>query len=138
MLLLTLLSLALFAASLIHPLLHGEASRTVGGLLGRTCHRFPHRSLRLPWGTSGLCARCSAFWLACGLGGLAVLLGLPPPGLTAGLLMLFPLAVDGGLQYLGLYESTNFLRVATGLAAGAGVALLYGRLALRVSSRWEH
>jgi uncharacterized membrane protein len=59
-------------------------------------------------------------------------LGVRPPGLSAGLLLLAPLVVDGGLQYLGLYESNNPLRVITGLAAGAGVAFLYCGLARRL------
>ena len=132
MLLLTVVSLAFFAASLAQPALSGDASREVGELLGRTCHRFPHRSLHLPWGTSGLCARCTAFWAAAGLVSLAMALGVRPPGLGAGLLLIAPLVADGGMQYLGLYESFNVLRVVTGLAAGAGVAFLYCGLARRL------
>ena len=126
-------SLSFFVASLVQPALSGGASRQLGELLGKTCHRFPHRSLHLPWGTSGLCARCTAFWGAAGLVCLSIILGLRPPGLSAGLMMIAPLIADGGLQYLGIYESTNFLRVLTGLAAGAGIGFMYGNLALRLS-----
>ena len=138
MLLLAAVSMAFFTASLIHPLLHGESGRILGELLGKTCHRFPHRSLHLPWGISGLCARCTAFWGAAGLASLAMALGFRPPGLPAGLLMLVPLIADGGLQYLGLYESTNLMRVATGLLAGAGVASLYCGLGLQVGRLSRH
>jgi len=134
LLLLATVSLLFFAASLIQPALSGDASRQLGELLGKTCHRFPHRSLHLPWGISGLCARCTAFWAAMGLTCLGLLMGLRPPGLACGVLLIAPLVVDGGLQYTGLYESTNFLRILTGLAAGAGVAFLYGNLTLRLSS----
>ncbi len=138
MLVLATVSLAFFAASLIQPALAGDASRQLGELLGKTCHRLPHRSLMLPWGISGLCARCTAFWAAAGLASVGLLVGLRPPGLAAGLLLIAPLVADGGMQYLGLYESTNFLRVVTGLPAGAGVAFLYGSLASRLSSAGGH
>jgi len=137
LLLLAAVSLLFFAASLVQPALSGGASRQLGELLGKTCHRYPHRSLHLPWGTSGLCARCTAFWAAAGLACLGLMAGMRPPGLAAGLLLILPLALDGGLQYAGLYESTNFLRILTGLAAGSGVAFLYGDLALRLSSSWK-
>jgi uncharacterized membrane protein len=133
MLLLAAVSLAFLAASLLHPLLKGEPNRVLGELLGRTCHRLPRRSLHMPWGISGLCARCTAFWAAAGVTALLMATRLRPPGLAAGLLLISPLAVDGGLQYLGLYESTNLLRVVTGLAAGAGVAFLYSGLARRIA-----
>jgi uncharacterized membrane protein len=132
MLLLAAVSLALFAAGLVQPALSGEVASRTAELLGKTCHRLPGRSLQLPWGTSGLCARCTAFWAAAGFVSLAMALGVRPPGLSAGLLLLAPLVVDGGLQYLGLYESNNPLRVITGLAAGAGVAFLYCGLARRL------
>jgi len=45
-------------------------------------------------------------------------------------LLLAPLTVDGFLQLLTAYESTNVLRSATGLLFGLGVSLLAGFLLL--------
>jgi uncharacterized membrane protein len=44
-----------------------------------------------------------------------------PPLVLAGLV---PIGIDGGLQLVTDYESNNILRLATGLLAGAALALL--------------
>lgn len=116
---------AMFVASLSWPVLPRAGSRPLGSFLSLTCHRLAWRSLHLPWGVSGLCARCTFYWL-----GLAVFILLPRvvPGRTlrvllAGFIMLLPMVIDGALQYAGLYESTNAMRIATGLLGGAGTAV---------------
>jgi len=48
-----------------------------------------------------------------------------PGYLSAGLLFIAPLVLDGSLQFAGLYESTNVLRMITGFLAGAGVCILF-------------
>jgi|GEM_PF-1105053 len=127
---------AMFLVSVTWPLLPHAVARPVGSFLSLTCHRLPSRSILLPWGLCGLCARCTAYWL-----GTAVFILFPPPvarrgvrSLLTGLALLLPLVIDGALQYAGLYESTNVLRVATGLLAGAGTAVLL-RGALPASRR---
>lgn len=112
------------AASLVHPLLRRDSAVRLGNILATTCHRIPERCIPLPWGTSGLCARCTAFWA-----GMAVAAALarsplrriPFPVQVA---MMLPMIADGSMQLAGLYESTLALRAATGLLAGAGVSLM--------------
>jgi uncharacterized membrane protein len=112
------------AASLIHPMLGRVRAVELSRLLSGTCHRIPERCIALPWGTSGLCARCTAFWA-----GMALLAALPELtrrriGFPASVLMLVPMTADGLMQYAGLYESTLLLRIVTGSLAGAGFSLL--------------
>jgi uncharacterized membrane protein len=111
------------AASLARPLLPDDAG-ALDDFLGWTCHRMPSRCLELPWGISGLCARCTAFWAGLGLSAFALLLSGARPRFLPGALLLAPMAIDGGLQYLGVYESLQVVRIATGLLAGAGTAAL--------------
>ena len=115
-------------ASLVHPLLGRRRAVMLGKFLATTCHRIPERCITLPWGVSGLCARCTAFWT-----GMALLAAAPVArlriGFTASVLMLVPMIADGFMQYAGLYESTTLLRTATGFLAGAGfTAMLLNHL----------
>jgi uncharacterized membrane protein len=113
----------MFLASLLRPVLPVDAG-PLDDLLSWTCHRLHSRCMELPWGTSGLCARCTAFWAGLGFASFALLLSGARPGLLTGAVLLAPMAVDGGLQYLGVYESLAVSRIATGLLAGAGTAAL--------------
>lgn len=112
-----------FLMSMARPLM-GDSGSTFDPVLSATCHRLPSRSLHLPWGTTGLCARCTSFWFAmAAASGLLLQLKRRPPFWT-GLLLFVPLVVDGLMQKYTPYESTNLLRVITGLAAGAGIPFL--------------
>jgi uncharacterized membrane protein len=67
-----------------------------------------------------LCYRCTAFvvaftvWKFTGFRAQV--------GVTA--LMMAPMAIDGGMQYLLNIESTTLRRIITGMLAGIGVALI--------------
>lgn len=73
-----------------------------------------------------VCARCTGILI----GNLAALPwfaahGLPGTGpALAGLALLLPAALDGGLQLATRYRSGPARRLSTGLAAGFGQALL--------------
>jgi uncharacterized membrane protein len=91
------------------------------------CHGIESRCLRL-WGVPmPVCARCTAIYA----GGVlaALLFSLLPPlrrhpiSMRALLILVLPLAVDGVTQLMRLRESTNDLRVATGLLAGGSFLL---------------
>jgi len=112
-----------FLMSVTRPLI-GEAGSPVDPVLSATCHRLPSRSLHLPWGLTGLCARCTSFWFAMATApALLYHLKRRPPFWT-GLLLFIPLVVDGLMQKYTPYESTNLLRVLTGLTAGTGIPFL--------------
>ena len=88
------------------------------------CHQLANRSFFINDNQMPFCARDVGLFV-----GLAVASGVAtfvrykihPLLMLAGLV---PIAVDGGLQMVTEYESNNALRVATGLLAGAVLALL--------------
>lgn len=90
------------------------------------CHGIPSRCLLLFGVPMPICARCTAIY-----GGLiagTLLFALVPamrelPVRIAAVTACLPMAIDGGTQLLHLRESTNVLRVETGLAAGIAIAL---------------
>lgn len=125
-------SFLMFALSILYPVMSGNGF--IGDFLSATCHRLPSRSFSFPWGISGLCTRCTAFWFAMAAGSFffgCFRIEIP---FWVGFPALLPLITDGMLQYFTAYESTNFLRSLTGMAAGAGIALLlFGKT--RLSNR---
>ena len=90
-------------------------------LLGVTCHRLPQRSFE--W-ASGLCARCTFFWIGVFLSSFLMLFRKLPGSVILGLFFILPMALDGSMQFIGLYESTNLMRLLTGLLAGTGLCIL--------------
>lgn len=91
------------------------------------CHSRPDRSLCYRGRYFGLCARCTGMYFT----GVLMILTFPLRGellsptlsiiLGAGLLL--PGGIDGTTQMFGNRESTNLLRVITGLLLGMGIVL---------------
>jgi uncharacterized membrane protein len=86
------------------------------------CHGMPRRCLYL-WGVPmPICARCTAIY-AGALGSLLLFPLLPRVSEHVARLSMYvlatPMAIDGLTQMTTLRESTNPLRIATGLLAGA-------------------
>jgi uncharacterized membrane protein len=104
---------------------HGASTRW--RLLFRfMCHGIPERCLLLFGVPMPICARCVAIYV----GLLAGLLLFPLLPLlrerfmrTVAFAALVPLGIDGLTQLAGLRESTNPLRIATGLVAGFAFGL---------------
>jgi uncharacterized membrane protein len=92
------------------------------------CHQQADRSYELNGNQLPICARDLGL-LAGAVVGLAAFMAIRRPvrWLALGLLLL-PMAVDGGLQAMAVYESSNLLRTITGavagVAAGWGVGML--------------
>lgn len=90
------------------------------------CHGFPHRSYALFDVAMPICARCVGVYAGL-LGGLALfplLSKLSEKAMrVAAFVAVMPLAIDGLTQLTGLRESTNDLRVVTGLLAGMAFGL---------------
>lgn len=99
-----------------------------------TCHQLAKRSIFL-WGHQmGVCARCSGFWFFAMMAGYIFAIipydkkskPMKPIWLLIGIL---PLALDGSMQFVGIYESTNISRIVTGAIAGAvAIVFAYSRL----------
>ena len=89
------------------------------------CHGIPARCLELWNVPMPICARCTAIYAGL-LGGIVLFLILPRiQGLIARRILAFaavPMFIDGLTQLAGLRESTNLLRIETGLLAGAAFA----------------
>lgn len=89
------------------------------------CHGMPQRCLEFAGVPMPICARCAAIY-----GGLAagILVFWTLPVLTVAaarrvlVVAAIPMAVDGLTQIAGLRESTNLIRIETGLLAGAAFA----------------
>ena len=96
-------------------------------ILKFVCHRRPDRTLSYKNHYFPLCARCTGFYIS-GFIFLIIFLIInihyPKYLLVIYVLSLIPLAIDGITQYFGFRESTNLIRVVTGVIAGFGVGLL--------------
>lgn len=102
--------------------------------IGRSvCHQLPERSLLAGSMFLPLCARCTGIYLGFFICSIYLffkkrLTGDKPISLfvvsviAAGFL---PLMFDGLTSYLGLRESNNFIRIATGVLAGYGLPALF-------------
>lgn len=94
----------------------------------RLCHQKSERSLYINGNEMPFCARCTALFigLAIGLGFMVFYtIELDEKFFVAIVLSLFPIGVDGVGQLFGFWESSNVVRILTGLPAGiiCGVAL---------------
>lgn len=92
------------------------------------CHGFEARCLELFGVAMPICTRCTGIYLGM-LAGMAAFVAAgwirsaPAFGKVALLVAVLPLAIDGLTQATGLRESTNLLRMITGLLAGTAFAL---------------
>lgn len=94
----------------------------------RLCHQKAERSFFINRNQMPFCSRCTAIWL-----GLAVGLGfmvfykmeLNEKFLFLILIGIVPIGIDGVGQFLQLWESTNIIRLITGLLVGivCGIAI---------------
>ena len=94
----------------------------------RLCHQKADRSLFLNENEMPFCARCTAIWfgLVVGLGFMVLYtIELNEKFLIALIIALIPIGIDGIGQLFGLWESTNLIRIFTGLPAGliCGIAI---------------
>ncbi|WP_425491991.1 DUF2085 domain-containing protein [Haloplanus salinarum] len=91
------------------------------------CHSRPDRSLSYRGRYFGLCARCTGMYTS----GILTMLTYPVWGasltpalsILLGVVLLIPGGIDGVTQLIGDRESTNSIRVLTGVLLGVGVVL---------------
>ena len=91
------------------------------------CHQRANRSLFINGNEMPYCSRCVGIFFGLAIGtmfSLFIIVELRLPYILAALL---PIGIDGGMQLLGFWESTNPVRLATGGLAGfiTGLALGY-------------
>lgn len=101
------------------------------------CHQLTERSLFINGNQMSFCSRDLGIFIGLVAGvSLALLLDIRISILVF-LLTLIPMGVDGLLQILTDYQSTNSLRLVTGIVAGAGVSLLLSRFAMQVLDSYD-
>ena len=93
-----------------------------GARLG--CHQMPDRSFSYKGYQFPVCARCTGVFIG-EIISLIFLLFEVKISLVYAIAMVIPLAIDGGLQYIKVWESNNLRRVITGLFAGFGLTHVY-------------
>jgi len=99
-------------------------ARPIYWLYSHFCHQRPERTLWLAGHPMAFCARDMGVYGGIWLGTLIFSIWRHRHfSGKAALLLALPLILDGGTQLIGLRESTNLLRVVTGLTAGAAAAL---------------
>ncbi len=93
------------------------------------CHQIKERSYFLNDNQMPFCARDLGMFIGLAAGfGIAAFFRfkLNPLYLMLGLI---PMGIDGGLQVITDYESTNPLRLLTGITAGVALSLILGQFA---------
>jgi len=98
---------------------------SIGSLV---CHQSPERTLWVGGHYLPVCARDTGAYVGLLLGYFLLPLRKKdadgPPNLWIALLMVMPMIVDAGTQWVGLRTSTNELRLITGLLFGISVSPL--------------
>ncbi|UCF50595.1 MAG: DUF2085 domain-containing protein [Thermoplasmatales archaeon] len=94
----------------------------------RLCHQQASRSFFINGNQMPFCSRCTAIWLgfAIGLGFMVFFkIELNEKFLILLIIGIVPIAIDGIGQLFGFWESTNIIRLITGLLAGivCGIAI---------------
>jgi uncharacterized membrane protein len=92
------------------------------------CHQLPERSLYLNGNEMPVCARDTGIMLGLVTGMAAALPWHSRFRVPWALLLMAPMLVDGGLQAISSYESSNAMRLTTGFLAGFGASMLLSLL----------
>lgn len=108
---------------------HPAFAAQIYAACAKTCARVPTHTLLYGGIPMAICARCLALYASFCLGGL-FFAGLRPffpkirLGVTAVGIFCGPILLDVLTQSVGLRESTNALRILTGVLAGTALAFL--------------
>jgi uncharacterized membrane protein len=93
-----------------------------GARLG--CHQMPDRSFSYEGYQFPVCARCTGVIIGELVSIITILCALKI-SLVYAAVMIVPLVVDGGLQYINIWKSNNLRRIITGIFAGFGLTYEY-------------
>ena len=108
---------------------HNTIARGIYGAFAALCHQIPERSYFIDGHQFAVCARCTGVY-----GGFTLMLLLYPlisslkntvtPPRIWLILAMIPLAIDVGVNFLGVWQNTHTSRLLTGALLG-GVAVFY-------------
>lgn len=94
------------------------------------CHRRPDRSLFFQGQQLPVCARCTGIWLGYALGIILLLVTILPWWI--GPLLIVPAAIDAITQFFYWRQSSNPLRIITGIGAGIGEIVIVTHILMTV------
>ena len=89
------------------------------------CHQHASRSFFLHGNQMPVCARCTSIFLFIGLTAIFLMFYRVRMSMMLIMLLILPMALDGGIQLITSYESTNILRFITGALAGMASVLAF-------------
>ncbi len=89
------------------------------------CHQHASRSFFLNGNQMPVCSRCTAIFLSIGITAFALMFFRIRANFWVILLLILPMAVDGVMQLLTPYESTNLIRFITGSLAGFATVIAF-------------
>ncbi len=121
------LGLPILAPYLMH-IGHPLPARMIYTVYSFLCHQLPERSYFIFGYQMAICQRCVAMYGSILLGGLLFGLlrgGLRPLSWKVYILLNVPVAIDGVMQLVGLWESTWWLRTITGALFGISSVWLF-------------
>jgi uncharacterized membrane protein len=96
------------------------------------CHQLLERSFVINGNQMPFCSRDLGMFIGVVAGMGLAFSGKLKAGWKIALLLLVPMGLDGGAQLISSYESTNLVRLATGILAGIGLAYLLDWFATRM------
>jgi len=88
------------------------------------CHQHADRSFFIRGNQMPFCARCAGIFLGLAIGMVIGVLFKVRIGIGLYILTLLPMVLDGGIQLITSYESTNLIRLLTGLLVGTFTSLV--------------
>lgn len=86
------------------------------------CHKLPERSFFYKGKQFPICARCTGILVGYFIGIIIII--TYNREIVLGLLLMLPLAIDGGGQYINLWISNNRRRFITGILAGISTDII--------------
>ncbi len=90
------------------------------------CHQHADRSFFINGNQMPYCARCTGIFLGLAFGLFIAAYFRVRTGVMLYFLILIPMVVDGMVQLVTPYESTNLIRIVTGMLVGTFSALVFG------------
>lgn len=91
------------------------------------CHKLPSRSFFFRGKQFPICARCTGMFIGYIIA--IITLFFYYPNIFYTVLLIVPIALDGGIQYFTCYESTNWRRLITGILGGMASIFLFANVA---------
>ncbi|NPA76079.1 MAG: DUF2085 domain-containing protein [Euryarchaeota archaeon] len=89
------------------------------------CHQHADRSFFINGNQMPYCARCTGIFLGLAFGLFLAAYFRVRMGFLLYFLILIPMALDGGIQLITSYESTNLTRIITGMLVGTFSAFVF-------------